>query len=83
MAAASRQLWAERLQFDRMILQRARDRGEIAASAQYRPVIEVLLGPLYFRLLVTGEPLDDGFIESVVQLVYTACTADRPRAKRG
>jgi hypothetical protein len=35
-----------------------------------------LLGPLYFRLLVTGEPLDDRFVESVVDLVYTACTLD-------
>jgi hypothetical protein len=36
--------------------------------------VEALLGPLYFRLLVTGEPLDDEFIEGVVDLVYTACT---------
>lgn len=83
MAAASRQFWTERLELDRTILQRARDRGEIGAKARHRPVIEALLGPLYFRLLVTGEPLDDGFVESVVQLVYTACTADRPRASRG
>jgi hypothetical protein len=36
-------------------------------------VIEALLGPLYFRLLVTGEPLDDEFITGVVDLVYAAC----------
>jgi AcrR family transcriptional regulator len=74
MAAASRRFWAERLDLDRTILQRARDRGELGAKAQRRPVIEALLGPLYFRLLVTGEPLDDEFIEGVVDLVYTACT---------
>jgi AcrR family transcriptional regulator len=71
MAAASRRFWAERLERDRTILQRARDRGEI--DANNRPVIEALLGPLYFRLLVTGEPLDDDFIEGVVDLVYAAC----------
>ena len=76
MAAASRQFWAERLDLDRTILQRARDRGEIGAEAYQRPVIEALLGPLYFRLLVTGAPLDDEFIEGVVHLVYTACTLD-------
>jgi AcrR family transcriptional regulator len=76
MAAASRQFWAERLELDRTILQRARDRGEIRANTQSGPVIEALLGPLYFRLLVTGEPLDDAFIEGIVDLVYTACTVD-------
>ena len=34
----------------------------------------MVLGPLYFRLLVTGEPLDDDFIEGIVDLVYAACT---------
>jgi hypothetical protein len=38
-------------------------------------VIEALLGPLYFRLLVTGQSLDDAYIESVVDLVYTATLA--------
>jgi hypothetical protein len=83
MAAASRQFWAERLELDRTILQRARDRGEIRTKTQHRPVIEALLGPLYFRLLVTGERIDDSFIEGVVDLVYAACTADRPKARRG
>jgi AcrR family transcriptional regulator len=76
LAAASRQFWTERLDLDRTILQRARDRGEIGAKAQHRPVIEALLGPLYFRLLVTGEPLDKDFIEGVVNLVCAACTVD-------
>ena len=76
MAAASRQFWAERLDLDRTILDRARDRGEIGPEALHRPLIEALLGPLYFRLLVTGEPLDDAFVEGVVDLVYAACTLD-------
>jgi hypothetical protein len=36
-------------------------------------VIEALLGPLYFRLLVTGQPLDEDFIEGIVSLVSAAC----------
>ncbi len=73
MAAASRRFWAERLELDRTILQRARDRGEIGAQAPHRPVVEALLGPLYFRLLVTGEALDDGYIEDIADLVCAAC----------
>jgi AcrR family transcriptional regulator len=72
-AAASRRFWAERLEVDRTILRRARDRGEIAPDTESSPVIEALLGPLYFRLLVTGQSLDDAYIVKVVELVYTAC----------
>ena len=73
-AAASRRFWAERLELDRTIVARARDRGEIGPRTQSWPVIEMVLGPLYFRLLVTGEPLDDDFIGGIVDLVYAACT---------
>jgi AcrR family transcriptional regulator len=73
-AAASRRFWAERLELDRTILQRAQDRGEIDARTMDLPVIESLLGSLYFRLLVTGEPLDDDFVENIADLVYAACT---------
>lgn len=74
MAVASRRFWAERLELDQTILRRARDRGEIAPGTELRPVIETLLGALYFRLLVTGQSLDDAYIDGVVDLVYTACT---------
>lgn len=73
MAAASRQFWAERLELDRTIVARARDRGEVGPRTQSWPVIEMVLGPLYFRLLVTGEPIDDDFIGGIVELVYAAC----------
>lgn len=76
MAAASRRFWSERLELDRTILRRAWNRGEIGAATQHRPLIEALLGPLYFRLLVTGEPLDDRFIEGIVDLVCAACTVN-------
>jgi AcrR family transcriptional regulator len=73
-AAASRLFWAERLELDRTILGRARDRGEIGPETESGPVIEALLGPLYFRHLVTGQLLDDAYIANIVDLVYAACT---------
>jgi AcrR family transcriptional regulator len=74
-AAASQQFWAQRLELDRTILRRARDRGEINARTADSPVIESLLGALYFRLLVSGEAIDDDFVESIADLVYAACIA--------
>lgn len=75
-AAASRRFWAERLELDRTILRRAQDRGEIDARTADSPVLESLLGALYFRLLVSGAPLDDDFIQRIADLIYAAC---RPR----
>ncbi len=77
MAEASQKFWAERLELDRAILQRARRRGEIRRETQRLPVIEALLGPLYFRLLVSGEPLDEGFVTGIVDLVCAACANRR------
>jgi AcrR family transcriptional regulator len=76
MATANREFWSERLELDRAIVERASVRGEIDTTRASYPVIEALLGPLYFRLLVTGEPVDDGYIEGIVDLVYRACTVD-------
>lgn len=73
LAAANARFWAERLELDRTIVERARGRGEIGPRADPGPAIEALLGPLYFRLLVTGEPLDPGFIEGIVDLVLAGC----------
>jgi AcrR family transcriptional regulator len=71
---ANRRFWVERLELDGAILERARDRGELAADVDPEEVIEAVLGPLYFRLLVTGEPLDREFIERTVDLVVRGLT---------
>ena len=76
LAAANGRFWAERLELDRAIVARASDRGEIDPRADPGPVIEALLGPLYFRLLVSGEPLDPDFIEGIVDLVVTGCMSN-------
>ncbi len=77
LAAANHRFWTKRLTLDQTIVLRAKDRGEVDPKADPGPVIEALLGPLYFRLLVTGEPLDAQFINGIVDLVYAGCTAAR------
>ncbi|HWM08001.1 MAG TPA: TetR/AcrR family transcriptional regulator [Solirubrobacteraceae bacterium] len=72
LAAANRRFWTERLALDGAIVERAIARGELAAGVDAESVIEAVLGPIYFRLLVTGEPVDRTFIELVVDLVSRA-----------
>ena len=74
LAAANRRFWEERLGLDGEVVERAVARGEIPAGTEPRPVLEALLGPLYFRLLVTGERPDPPFVERIVDLVMDGVT---------
>jgi AcrR family transcriptional regulator len=69
LAAANQRFWAERLALDATILERAIARGEVAPGTDPRRVIEAVIGPIHLRLLLTGEPIDDAFLEGVVDVV--------------
>ncbi|WP_053721838.1 TetR/AcrR family transcriptional regulator [Saccharothrix sp. NRRL B-16348] len=68
LAAAGRTFWAERLAVDAEVVRRAVTRGEIA-PVDGEQVIEAVLGPPYFHLLVTGRPVTDDFLVATVDLV--------------
>ena len=42
-------------------LERGRDRGEIRADADLELAVDALHGAVFYRLLLSGEPLDDDF----------------------
>jgi AcrR family transcriptional regulator len=69
LAEASRRFWAERLTIDGAIVERAIERGELPADTDPRLVIESVLGPIHLRLLLTGKPVDDAFLEHIVAVV--------------
>ena len=69
LAAANERFWDERLALDGVIVERAIERGEVAAGTDPRQVIESVLGPIHLRLLLTGEHIDDSLLERVVEVV--------------
>ena len=48
------------------------DRGELPATSNPTLIIEALVGPIWLRLLLTGEPLDDEFADAIAELVTNA-----------
>ena len=62
---ASRGFWRERFHLARIIVLRGIERGEIRSDVDPNLLLESLVGPLYLRLLITREPLDDAFVESL------------------
>lgn len=59
---AARHFWEVRFSLLGSIVERAIERGELPAGTEPKPLIEALLGAIYLRVLVTREPLDDGFL---------------------
>lgn len=52
---------------DRLLLDRAVQRGELPADTDVDTALDQLLGPLYYRVLVTGEPAPASFTEALVE----------------
>jgi len=48
-------------------------RGEFPRSADPIEVIETLIAPLYLRVLITGEPLDDWPRHEMIDRMLAAC----------
>lgn len=51
---------------DRLPLERAIQRGQLPADLDLAAETDQLVGPLYYRVLVTGEPIDEDFLDRLV-----------------
>jgi AcrR family transcriptional regulator len=51
------------------LLATAAERGQARADVDADLVIDLLVGPLYYRLLVSGQAVPDGFVDGVVDAV--------------
>lgn len=56
------------------ILERGVQRGEVRADARAGIAMDLLLGPIYYRLLLSGAPLTRQFAEEVVDSFLAAAT---------
>ncbi len=52
----------------RLILGRGIERGELAADTDVDVVVDLVLGPFYYRHLLTGAPVDRDFAHGVVDV---------------
>ncbi len=63
------QVLARRTGAIRALLERGIERGEVRPDLNLEIAIDLLLGPLYYRLLLSGEPLTRAFIDRLVRAV--------------
>jgi AcrR family transcriptional regulator len=74
--------WQQRFEHLRPVFDRAVARGEFPGDADPIVAIQTLIAPLYFRFLVTVEPLDDWPIAELAERLVTSY-AQPSRKKRG
>lgn len=65
-----------------LILQRAVDRGELPPDVDFELVNDLLLGPLYTRAVVRGQPLAPELARQTVDIVLAALRAGSLRTSR-
>lgn len=53
----------------RCLLQGGSERGELRPDLDTEIAIDLLFGPIYYRLLMSGEPLTNAFIDRLVRTV--------------
>jgi AcrR family transcriptional regulator len=53
----------------RVVLERGIERGDLRGDLDIELALDVLGGPLFYRLLVTGGPIDEQLADGVVELI--------------
>jgi AcrR family transcriptional regulator len=74
-ADASRSFWNTHIELAGEIVERAIARGEVPPKTAPGAVIETLIAPIHFRLLVSGEDLDAEFVQTVAEHVVAEVSA--------
>lgn len=59
------------------VLERAIERGDLRGDLERELALDVLAGPLFYRLLVTGGPIDDELARGVVELLLRGFAPNR------
>jgi AcrR family transcriptional regulator len=54
------------------LVERAVERGELRADTDAAVLVDMVSGPLFYRHLVTGEPVDDAYVDELVDSVLRA-----------
>jgi AcrR family transcriptional regulator len=69
---------ARRLAEVQRVFERGIERGDLRPDADCELAHELLFGSVYYRLLLSGAPLDEGLAERVVDAVLPAFAAEAP-----
>jgi AcrR family transcriptional regulator len=61
------------------VLRRGVERGDLRPGLDLELALDVLGGPLFYRLLITGGPIDEQLADGVADLIVRGFALDEPR----
>jgi AcrR family transcriptional regulator len=64
------------------VLKRGIERGDLHPDLDFELALDVLGGPLFYRLLITGGPIDERLAEGVADLVLRGFAPDAARSTK-
>ncbi|MCX5192609.1 TetR/AcrR family transcriptional regulator [Streptomyces sp. NBC_00249] len=74
-AEARRRVFADRFRRAEPVVARAVERGELPAGTDPAELIKAMAAPIYFRLLVSADPVDEGAADRAVRIALAAARA--------
>jgi AcrR family transcriptional regulator len=80
LADARRRIFDERLRRAEPVIARAVARGELPPETDPAEVVKSMAAPIYFRLLITGEPLDEDIADRAAEIALVTANAGALRA---
>ena len=87
LTAVVHEFWSHRLRLASAIVERGVARGDLPAHTDADLIIESLIGPLWVRLLLTGEHINNNIADRTAELIAAGATNSHaettPRASDG
>ncbi|MGP4000489.1 TetR/AcrR family transcriptional regulator [Streptomyces sp. 8N706] len=74
-ADARRAVFDDRIRRAEPVVTRAIDRGELPVGTDPGEIVKDLAAPIYFRMLITGEPIDETTADHAAQVALAAALA--------
>jgi AcrR family transcriptional regulator len=74
--AGYRRFLADRKARTREVLRRGIERGELPPDTDVAVMGSMLVGPIFHRLMITREPLDEAFVDALVDAILRAFVVD-------
>jgi AcrR family transcriptional regulator len=66
----------------RVVFDRGVGRGDLRRDLDVELALDVLGGPIFYRLMITGGPIDERLAENVVELILRGFAPVPPRARK-
>ncbi|WP_058304277.1 TetR/AcrR family transcriptional regulator [Gorillibacterium timonense] len=66
-----------RRQEARHLLERGIERGDLKKELDVEVCIDLIYGPIFYRLLITGDPVDDAYVRILVTSAFDGIMANR------